>query len=318
MRVAVVGPGGVGGLLGALLARAGHEVAVVARGRTLEALRARGLRLDSPLGQVEARVQAAERPADLGPVDLVLVTVKTWQVPEVAPTLAPLLRAGTVVVPLQNGIQAPDQLARALGADRVVAGIVHCLSWIVEPGVIRHQGPTPRVTLGRWREVDPAAPARVRDALAAAGAAAAVVDDFAAAAWRKWMFITAIGAVCAATRATIGAVREVPETRRVLVAALEEVAALARARGVALAPGAVEEALAFVDSLPHDSTPSLQRDVVAGRPSELEDMSGAVARLAAESGVPAPVHTTLYAALLPAERAARAQGSGGGAAPGSS
>ncbi len=306
MRIAIVGAGGVGGLLGALLARAGHEVAVVARGRTLAALRAGGLRLDSPLGQVTARVEAADDARALGPVDVALVAVKTWQVPEVAPTLSPLLREGTVVVPLQNGIAAPDQLTGALGADRVVAGVVHCLSWIVEPGVIKHIGPTPRVTLGRWRDVDPAAPARVREALAGAGVDAAVVDDIAAAAWRKWMFITSLGAVCAAARAPIGVVRALPETRAALVAALEEVVRLARARGVALPDEAVGEAMAFVDRLPDEATPSLYRDVLAGRPSELEDMSGAVARLGAESGVAVPVHATLFAALLPAERAARA------------
>lgn len=307
MRIAIVGPGGVGGLLGALLSRAGHEVVVVARGRTLDALRARGLRLDSPLGQITAPVVAAERPGDLGPVDVVLVTVKTWQVPEVAPGLAPLLGPGAVVVPLQNGIQAPDQLADALGDDRVVGGIAHCLSWVVEPGAIRHIGAAPRVTLGRWRRVDPAAPERVRDLLAPAGVDAHVVDDFPQAAWRKWMFITSLGAVCAAARAPIGVVRSVPETRRALVAGLEEVARLARARGVALPDDAVEEAMAFVDRLPPESTPSLYRDIVDGKPSELEDMSGAVARLGAESGVPVPTHATLFAVLLPAEQAARAR-----------
>src|SRR5690242_8658850 len=148
MRIVIIGAGGVGGLLGALLARAGHDVALVARGAQLEAIRRDGLSLESPLGRFTVRVPAEADPAALPPADAVVVAVKAWQVAEVAPSLAPLLAAGGVAVPLQNGVEAPDRLAAALGRERAAAGTISVLAWIAGPGRIRHVGEAPRVVLG--------------------------------------------------------------------------------------------------------------------------------------------------------------------------
>jgi 2-dehydropantoate 2-reductase len=306
MRIAVVGAGGVGGLIGGLLARAGTEVAFVARGDHLKAIREQGLRVDSPRGSFTLTgVEAADDPARLAPADVVLVAVKGWQVREVAPGLAALLKPGGFAVPLENGVEAASELARALGGDRVAGGLCHMLSWIEGPGRIRHAGNLLLVTVG---ERGGAASPRV-EALAAelrrAGIDVDVAADVEAAAWQKFVFIAPLGAVGAATRAPIGVVRSLPETRALLVAAMEEIAKVARARGVKLAPDAVARALELVDRMPAEATASMQRDVQAGRPSELEDQTGAVVRLGREASTPVPVHALLYAVLLPQEAAAR-------------
>src|SRR5579859_1273982 len=305
MRIGIVGAGGVGGLIAGLLARAGHDVAVVARGSTREALRERGLRVDSPLGVFSARVQAGS-PRELSPVDAVLLAVKTWQVSEVAATVGPLLGTGTVVATLQNGVDAPDQCVAVLGPARVYGGIAHVLSWIVEPGSVKHVGAPPRVTVGAWRSpVDDRVQALTR-ALESAGISARIADDLPAALWDKFLFIASWGGVGAIARAEAGVLRALPHTRRLIIGAFEEIRALAAAKGIALRPDAVVRALALVDVLPPESIASLQRDIVAGRPSEIEALSGAAARIGGELGVPVPIHATIHAALLPQEQAARA------------
>jgi 2-dehydropantoate 2-reductase len=305
MRIGIVGAGGVGGLIAGLLSRAGHDVALVARGRTREAIRERGLRVDSLLGEFTAQIVVGS-PQEIAPVDAVLIAVKTWQVPEVAATLAPMLGPDTVVATLQNGVDAPDECAAVLGPARVFAGICHVLSWIVEPGTVKHVVAPPRVTLGAWRAPVDGRIRAVVQALESAGVLARIADDLPAALWDKFLFIASWGGVGAITRSGAGAMRAIPQTRRLLVGAFEEIRALAVARGVALRPDAVERALELVDVLPEDSIASLQRDIVAGNPSEIEGLSGAAARIGAELGVPVPIHATIHAALLPQEQAARA------------
>ncbi|HET8540228.1 MAG TPA: 2-dehydropantoate 2-reductase [Anaeromyxobacter sp.] len=309
MRIAIVGAGGVGGLLAALLGRAGQDdVVVVARGAHAEAIRRAGLRLESSLGTFTVRLPVAEDPSAAGRADAVLVAVKAWQVAEVAPRLAPLVAAGGVAVPLQNGVEAAGRLAAALGDERVAGGLVAVLSWIEAPGVVRHVGGAPRLRLGE-RGPRGGSPSPRLDALAAslrrAGAEVELVADVEAASWEKFLLIEPWGAVAAAARAPAGVVRTVAETRALHLAAMEELAALARARGVAIAPDAVSRTLAFLDGVTPEATASMQRDLGAGRPSELDDQTGAVVRLAREAGVAVPVHEVLYAALVPQERAAR-------------
>jgi 2-dehydropantoate 2-reductase len=309
MRIAIVGAGGVGGLLGGLLARSGAEVVVVARGGQLEAIRRNGVRVDSPMGAFTVGVAAAaEDPAALGQADAVLLAVKSWQVVEVAPRLAPLLARGGVVVPLQNGVEAADQLAAALGADSVAGGVIRVLAWIDAPGAVRHVGLPPAILMGE-RGARRAGPSPRLEALAAALARAGVEVQVSADAerdvWEKFLAIEPWGAVAAATRAPIGVLRALREPRALNRAAMEEVAALARARGVALAADAVARTEAFLDGVPPEGTALMQRDIGSAKPSELEDQVGAVVRLGRQAGVATPIHDVLYAVLLPQEAAAR-------------
>lgn len=309
MRIAVFGTGAVGGYFGGRLAEAGESVTFIARGRTLAALKSHGLRVSSILGDFTvAPAMATDDPASVGPVDLVLVGVKAWQVPEVALAVRPLLGPASVVVPLQNGIEAAEQLQQVLGAEPILGGLCRILAWLEGPGQVRHAGLTPSIAIGELDGSLSPRVERVRQALRAAkGVTVETPRDIKTALWGKLMFIAAVGAVGAASRAPAGTFRSLPETRGLLAAVAGEVLALARASGAALGDEAVDKILAAVDSLPEIATSSMQRDLMEGRPSELDAQLGAVVRLAREKGVAVPTTSALFAALLPLERKARGQ-----------
>lgn len=307
MRIAVVGAGALGLYFGGRLLEAGEEVLFLARGRTLDALRSTGLLIESIAGDLALEgIVASARPDEIGPVDTVLVCVKAWQVSEVASTLGPLLGKDTVVVPLQNGIDAPDQLASALGAGHVLGGLCRILAFQTAPGRVRHAGVAPSLAFGELAGGRSPRVERLKEVfLKTKGVSADTPADIRAAMWEKFLFIVAFGTVGAATRSPVGVFRALPETRRLLEAVLEEASAVARAKGITLAGDIVPRTLRFVDGLPPDGTASMQRDLMEGRPSELEAQTGAVVRLGREAGVPTPVTATLYAALLPSERGVR-------------
>jgi 2-dehydropantoate 2-reductase len=308
VKIAIVGSGALGGYFGARLMEAGEDVVFVARGTTLAALRDEGLTLESPDGDLSlAPLHAVEDPRDLHPVDAVLVTVKAWQVPAIAETIRPLVGDDTTILPLQNGVEAPEQLAAVHGR-KALGGSAKIIVKTIGPGRIKHVGVRPRIVLG---EMDNRRSARV-EALAAvlqgAKIRAEVPEDIRRALWEKFLFMAPVAGVGAVTRSPLGTLRSTPETRIMLSGAMEEVAALATARGIPLAPDAVASALDFLDTLPAEGTSSMQRDIMKGRPSELEAHSGAVTRLGRTTGIPTPVHDFLYASLLPMETAARANG----------
>ena len=303
-----MGVGGVGGYYGARLAAAGREVVFVTRGAALAALRRDGLRVDSVRGDVWVRdVVATDDPSGEAPVDAVLLAVKTWQVAEACEAARPRLGPGTVVVPLQNGVDAPSLAARVVGGGRVLPGTVKVFAETVGPGHVQHGSGPGTVTVGEWAGGPSARLARLGQALDVPGVESEPVDDVWAALWTKFLFVAPLGAVGAVTRAPVGVLRSEPETRALLVRAMREAEAVGRARGVALAPDVVDRMLAFLDAHDPSSTTSLHRDVVAGRPSELEAWPGAVVRLGREVGVPTPVNGALYDVLLPLERRARGQ-----------
>lgn len=306
MRIAVFGAGGAGGYFGARLARAGEEVVWIARGQHLEALRTRGLRVESIDGDFTlGPVEASDDPGQFRPVDAVLLGVKAWQVTDAARAMRPLIAEGTCVVPLQNGVEASDELRAVLGDRPVLGGVAKVFSFLVGPGHLRRPGGPATVVLG---ELDNRPSDRVRrlaECLRGAGLGAEIPADIKVALWEKFLFVASGGGLGAVTRAPIGIVRSVPETRALLEAAMEEIRAVARARGVGLPDDVVPRTMAFVDTLPAAGTASLQRDLAAGRPSELEWWSGAVARLGAEAGVATPIHAFVYWSMLPTELRAR-------------
>lgn len=309
MRIAIFGAGAVGGYFGGRLAEAGREVVFIARGAHLEALRSHGLRLESIAGDARlGPLTASDDPAELGPVDAVLVAVKTWQVGEAARAMGPLLGPETFVCPLLNGVEAPDELAAVLGRERVLGGLCGLIAMLAGPGHVRHLGAAPFVRFG---ELDNRRSERVERLLEAfagcVGVNADVPADIHAAMWRKFLLIAAMSGVGAVTRAPMDVVRTLTPTRRLLEAAMRETLAVARARGVALDEEAVASALGFVDALPEGATASMQRDIIEGRPSELEAQNGAVVRLGEAAGVDTPVNRFLYQALLPQEQRARGE-----------
>lgn len=306
MRIAVFGAGGVGGYLGARLARAGEDVVFIARGRQLRALQAEGLRVRSPDGDFAlSPVEAEENPADVGPVDLILLAVKSWQVTGAARGSLPMLGPETFVLPLQNGVEAAGQVAAVLGPERVLKGLVRIISHVGQPGEIVHVGVEPSVDFGEWDNRRSDRALKLLEVFRRSGVRAEIPRDIDAALWKKLLFVASSGGLGATTRAPIGVIRRVPETRRLLERAMREVLDTARARGIGLKERLIPNSMAFVDTLPGEGTASLQRDIAAGRPSELEAWNGAVVRMGAEAGVPTPVHGFIYACLLPLELRAR-------------
>ncbi|MBL7063588.1 MAG: 2-dehydropantoate 2-reductase [Anaerolineae bacterium] len=308
MRIAVFGTGAVGGYFGGRLAQAGGEVVFIARGEQLRALRDRGLRVDSIKGDFVVRpVQATDDPAQVGVVDAVLVGVKAWQVTEAAQAMRPLVGPETFVVPLQNGVEAPSQLAAVLGAEHVLGGLCRIVSFVVEPGHVRHAGLEPYVALGELDDRPSERAERLREAFTWAGVTAEIPPDIQVATWKKFLFIASFSGVGAVTRAPAGVLRSLPETRQMLEQAMHEILALAWAREIGLPEETIRQTMALINSLPPGGTASMQRDIMEGRPSELETQSGAVVRLGQEVGVATPLHAFIYHSLLPLEQRARGQ-----------
>jgi 2-dehydropantoate 2-reductase len=305
MRIAVFGAGGVGGYFGGRLALAGEDVVFIARGAHLQAMRQEGLRVESPQGNFTVpSVQATDAPAQVGPVDAVLVAVKAWQVPEAAQAIRPMVGPETFVVPLQNGLEAPAQFAAALGASQVIGGTCVISSSISAPGCIQHAGLEPSVTFGEMDNRPSPRAERLRQAFMRAEVTATVPADIQVAIWEKFMAIR-FGPVGAVTRAPVGVLCSIPETRRMVEQACHETLAVARARGIALPEDSPAKTVAALDSVPPGIIASLHRDIVAERPSEMDALIGALVRLGAEAGVATPVHTFLYHSLLPQELRAR-------------
>jgi len=306
MRIAIFGMGGVGGFFGGKLAQAGEEVFFIARGVHLEAIRRSGLVVNSVTGDFTIQPARAESdPAAIGPVDVVLVAVKAWQVQEAARAIRPLVGAQTIVIPLENGVEAAPQLAEVLGKDHVAGGFCRISSLIAAPGVIRHEGVEPIISFN-WPDghADPRLDA-LRAAYERVGVKVEMPADVLAALWVKFIFISSFSGVGAVTHAPSGVQLAVPETRQMLIDAIAEVSAVGRACGVNLPADIEQRTLAYVESIPPHTTASMQRDILEGRPSELEYQTGSIVRLGKLHGVPTPTHSFIYASLLPLEQRAR-------------
>ncbi|HKB79210.1 MAG TPA: 2-dehydropantoate 2-reductase [Thermoanaerobaculia bacterium] len=306
IRIAVVGAGGVGGYFGGKLASAGIDTLFIARGATLAALRKDGLRVDSIEGDFTvAPVNATDDPAGAGPVDAVLFATKAWQIPEAADRVRPLMGRDTVAVPLENGMEAPEQLARILGREHVFGGLCGIVSYIVAPGHIRHAAISPFVMFGEIDNRRTQRAERLLRAFERAGVRAEIPEDIHRSMWSKFLFITPMSAIGALTRVPIGTWRAAAQTRALAVGMLREMVSVAAARGVALDEEAVDRTMGRYEGMEAGSTSSLQRDIMEGRPSELDAQLGAVVRMGREAGVPTPLAGTLYALLVPQERNAR-------------
>lgn len=306
MRIAVVGAGGVGGYFGGKLAHGGADVVFIVRGASLAAMRANGLRVDSVFGDfVVNPVNATDDPSSAGKVDAVLLTVKTWQIAEATEKIKPLIGDDTVIVPLENGMEAPEQIAAIAGRAHAAGGLCAIVSFVEAPGHVKHISADPFVMFGELDNRPSERLTRLRDAFVQAGVKADIPPDINHSMWSKFLFIAPLSGLGAITRVPIGEWRTLPETRELAIAGLREIVALARARGVDLGDEAVDRALGRYDALTPDATSSLQRDVMDGKPSELDAQLGAVVRMGKQSGIPTPVCDFLYRCLLPQERRAR-------------
>ncbi len=293
-----MGSGGVGGYFGARLAQAGNQVSFIARGRHLEALRAKGLTVKSALGDAQLNVRAFQDPREAGEADVVIFAVKLWDTEGAAEQIRPVVGRG-VVIPFQNGVESIERLAKVLGAERVMGGSAYIATRIATPGVIEHTGTMARLRFGPVMPSQRGAAESFFQACKGAGINAELADDIVLVNWEKFAFLVAVSGTTAVARAPLGVVRADADLRWMFEQAMRETWSLARRRGVKLAEDFVAKQMGFLDTLPAEMRASMLHDLEAGNRLEAPWLSGAVARMSAEAGLETPVNRALYAALKP-------------------
>lgn len=309
MQIAIFGAGGIGGYFGARFAQAGDDVALIARGSHLKAIQAHGLFVESPTGDFHITPAiATDRPEDVGVVDIVFLGVKAWDVRTAAAAIRPMVGPNTGVLTLQNGVDAPIEVAEVLGQDHVIVGVTLVRSLIAAPGRLRHVGGLdPNLTMG---EIDNRSSVRVeyiRTALDKVHVTVNVPENIQARLWEKFIGVTAIGGIGAVVRVPTGVWRQLSHVRDLAVGAAQEAATVARVLGVHPSEGIMDQVKGGIEALPPAHMTSMHEEIIGGRPSELEYWNGAVVRLGREVGVPTPIHEFIYYSLLPQEMKARGQ-----------
>jgi 2-dehydropantoate 2-reductase len=300
MRIAVIGAGGVGGPFGAALAKAGGDVAFVARGAHLAAMRTRGLSVLGPRGDVHlGSVQATDEPASIGPVDFVLFCVKLWDVESAGAAIRPLVGPDTAVIPLQNGVDASDRLIPILGRDAVMGGVAQISGTVAEPGVIRQTGTFMRLVFGELDGRPSARGAAFHSLCQSAGFDSVNSNEIRTALWEKFVLLATNSSVVALTRLPFGKLRDDPEVFALFEKAVAEVAAVGRAHGVDLPADLEARTLRATRSFPPEMMPSMAVDLLRGNRLELPWLAGKVVALGRELGVPTPTYDIMYAALKP-------------------
>jgi 2-dehydropantoate 2-reductase len=301
MRIAVIGTGGVGGFFGAKLFISGQNVKFLARGHHLAAMQRAGLTVHAPDGDLHVPPERfTDDPSSVGKADAILFCVKTYDTSEAARSLTPMLAPGTVIVPLQNGVESEQTLRTLIMEGIVYSGTTYVYSTISAPGVITEAGRPRKIQFGRQATGEPGVNATaLLNALRGAGVDAEFLPDMRSALWKKFLFIAAVGGLTAVTRLTLGEILAVQRTSALLETAMRETESVARALGIPLEPGHVDSVFEKLSNYSNDTRSSLYHDLTHGKPLEIESLSGAVVRLGAQAGVPTPVHEFLYTTLLP-------------------
>ena len=298
MRILMVGAGGVGGYFGGRLAAAGDDVTFIARGAHLAAMRSQGLRIESPLGDVRIEpVQAAETAGGLNPVDVVFIAVKIGDTDAAIAACREAVGPDTVVISLQNGLAADDALIAAFGAERVAGGVAYIASQVAKPGVIQHIGANQRIQVGELAGGISARCEAIAARLCAAGIDGEAAPDITRAMWDKFSFLVALAGLTSVTGEPIGVIRADPDMRALLHEVMKETVAVGRARRVDFPADYADQRLAFADTLPEDMRSSMYHDLVAGKPLELDWLTGAVVKMGKAEGIPTPANAAIYAGL---------------------
>lgn len=305
MNIAIIGAGGVGGYFGARLAQAGHTITLVARGDHLRAIQRHGLNVESILGDAHIEsIRATDSIADIDEAELIILGVKAWHIKEIREELRTVLRDDTVILPLQNGVMALDELSEVIDGKHLIGGLCRIISRIAAPGVIQHAGITPTIVIGERDNRRSERIQRIHTAFTTANILTTISEDIDADVWKKFMAICVSG-LLAVSRTSYGELRELEGTRTMMIELLTEIQTLAHRLGVRITPEHVDAAVKLIDSFPYDSTSSLTRDVLNNRPSEIEYQNGTVVRLGEEYGIATPVNRFVYQCIMPGERRAR-------------
>jgi 2-dehydropantoate 2-reductase len=307
MRIAIFGSGGVGGYFGGRLAEIGEDVTFIARGAHLEAMIKTGLQVDSIAGDFTLnKLNATDTPKLVGNVDYVICAVKSWQVAAAAKAMRPMIGPQTLVIPLQNGVEAPTQLIEVLGADAVVGGLCAIIAFRTGAGHIKHNGANPLIRFGHLDgHADPRINTLSELFNRCHGVKSSIPNDVNVAMWQKFMLISAWSGVGAVTRAPAGVLLQQAETRQMLLGVMQEIYDLAHALEIDMPADSIQKTMAVLESFPANSTTSMQRDLADGLPSELDAQNGAVVRLAEEVGVDTPLNRFILGSLRSQELRAR-------------
>lgn len=298
MKIAIIGSGGVGGYFGARLAQADNEVHFVARGAHLDAMKKNGLKVLSALGDLHlSKVECTDDTASIGPVDIAMIAVKLWSTEDAARAAKPLIGKNTAVVSFQNGVIAVDTLVSVLGREHVMGGVANIAALIEEPGVIRHNGNMANLF---FAELDGKSSARAKsllDACLKAKIQAEIPDDIHTAIWEKFVRLVTMSAMTTLTRVPVGPIREDPDTRAMMLQVMEEVIAIGRKHGAKFPQDITTDQFKKIDGYPPTMVASMCGDLRRGNRLELPWLSGTVARLGKELGIPTPANQFVYAAL---------------------
>ncbi len=299
MRIAIFGAGAEGGFFGALLANAGNDVIFIARGQTLNALRTNGLCIKSQsLGEIVLRVNATDRPHEVEPVDLVMFCVKTYDLDAAAKQMLPLVGINTTIIPIQNGVDAAEDIGKIVGMDHLLGGVSWVNATVEKPGVIAHGGST-RLIFGELKGGITGRAERIRKTLTEAKIEAELHTNIREALWEKLVINSAVSGIFSLTRLPAGPVLDCPDTKQLLIDTLKENSEVAKACGFALPGNFIDETMKKLEGYARWVRPSMQVDLIAGRRLELESMIGAIVRLGRENGVGTPINSTIYRALKP-------------------
>jgi len=305
MKIAIIGTGGVGGYFGGMIAKAGYDVTFVARGENLKALKANGLTVKSIIGDFHLdSVKATDKIRDIGQAGLIIISVKAWQVKDVSAELKPVINEDTVILPLQNGVLAIEELMENINRKNLVGGLCKIFSKIESPGVINHFGVIPTIVFG---EIDNTKTERIRqikELFDKSGIKSVISDNIISDLWEKFIPICVSG-LLAVTKTNYGELRELKETRDMMIAVLTENFQISQKMGIQIAPDFVDKIVASIDTFPYDATSSLTRDVWEGKPSEIEYQNGTIVKLGRQYGVETPVNRFVYSSILPMDLKAR-------------
>ena len=306
MKIAIIGTGGVGGYFGGKLARVGFDVTFLARGEHLKAIQQNGLAIKSIQGDVKLdAVKATGRINEIGVVDLAILAVKAWQIKDIVKDLANLIKQDTIILPLQNGVSIIDELKEQITQEHIIGGLCEIMSKIESPGVINHFGLEPTVVFGELYNTKTERISKIKALFEKAGVKANISENIDADLWKKFILTSVCGGLLAITKTTYGELRELKETRQLMIDVLTEAFCLSQKIGVQIEPDYVDKAISFIDSFPYNSTSSLTRDIWKGRPSEIEYRNGTVVKLAEKYGMEVPINKFVYHCILPMEIKAR-------------
>ncbi len=302
MRVAVMGAGGVGGYFGGMLSRGGNQVTMIARGPHLRAISAHGLTLITDQERLTIACAATDDPSQVGPVDLVLLAVKTYHNEQAITAMLPMVRPDTVVLCLQNGIDSYQAAVAAVGPEKVLPGAAYIEARIQEPGVVKQTGKVVRIVFGELDGSESERGELILRTLEQAGIATQFIPDIHKTLWTKFLFIATVAGVTSMSRETMAEMASRPEWRPVILGCMAEIEAVGRASGIDLDPGIVERTMDYVEANLVQMHASMHADIMAGRPLEIEALNGAAIRAGKAAGVPTPINDTIYAMLKPFEK----------------